>query len=210
MKARLTADSTIFPKRGRRETAQDHAPGLLSGHVRPDFTNAVSRRANHQDQAGDVEKTMAKLSQLGRRHLDQHRPKFVVENRFEWAFGKKVIRGLGVIDKGGPHETPIEAFLGPDPVNNTVYYLDCHGGTSVFKGTVKLEGEDLIFEFATIVGKPATWREVLQFTDKDTMQFTIFSQKDDQWVPVVKQTSKRKQPRIEYIRAITEGMMPRR
>ena len=48
------------------------------------------------------------------------------------------------------------------------------GETSVFKGTVKLEGEDVIFEFATIIGKPATWREVLRFTDKDTMQFTIF------------------------------------
>ncbi len=32
----------------------------------------------------------------------------------------------------------------------------------------------MIFEFATIIGKPATWREVLRFTDKDTMQFTIF------------------------------------
>ena len=47
----------------------------------------------------------------------------------------------------------------------------------MFKGTVKLEGEDSIFEFATIIGKPAKWREVLRFTDKDTMQFTIFGQK---------------------------------
>ena len=69
-------------------------------------------------------------------------------------------------DKGGPHETQIEAISVRDPVNNTVYYLDCHGGTSVFKGTVKLEGEDLIFEFATIIGKPATWREVLHSPTK--------------------------------------------
>ena len=26
---------------------------------------------------------------------------------------------------------PIEAILGQDPVNKTVYYLDCHGGDSV-------------------------------------------------------------------------------
>ena len=95
----------------------------------------------------------------------------------------------------------LKPILGHDPVNKTVYYLDCHGGTSVFKGTVKLEGEDVIFEFATIVGKPATWREVLRFTDKDTMQFTIFGQKGDQWVPVVKQTSKRRQPAVQCIRA---------
>ena len=88
-----------------------------------------------------------------------------------------MIRGLGFTDKGGPHETPIEAILGTDPVNKTVYYLDCHGGTSVYKGTVKLEGEDLIFEFATIIGKPAAWREVLRLTDQDTMQFTIFARR---------------------------------
>ena len=102
---------------------------------------------------------------------------------------------------------PVEAILGRDPVNKTVYYLDCHGGDNVFKGTVKLEGDDLIFEFATIVGKPAKWRESLRFPDKDTMQFTIFSEKDGQWVPIVKQTSKRRQPEVEANELVTEGMI---
>ena len=81
--------------------------------------------------ARDAEKTMAKLSQLVGGTWINTDPKFVVENRYEWAFGKKVIRGLGVTGKGGPRETPIEAILGQDPVNKTVYYLDCHGGTRV-------------------------------------------------------------------------------
>jgi uncharacterized protein YndB with AHSA1/START domain len=157
--------------------------------------------------AGDAEKTMAKLAQLVGGTWINTDPKFVVENHFEWALGKKVIRGLSFTDKGGPRETPIEAILGQDPLTNTVYYLDCHGGTSVFKGTVKLEGEDLIFEFATIVGKPAAWREVMRFTDNDTMQFTIFGQKGDQWVPIVKQTSKRRQPELNASEQVTEGMI---
>ena len=95
----------------------------------------------------------------------------------------------------------VEAILGRDPVNKTVYYVDCHGGDTIFKGTVKLEGDDLVFEFATIVGKPAKWRESLRFPDKDTMQFTIFSEKNGQWVPVVKQTSKRRQPQNGIKRA---------
>jgi uncharacterized protein YndB with AHSA1/START domain len=156
--------------------------------------------------SGDAEKTMAKLSQLVGGTWINTDPKFVVENRFEWALGKKVIRGLGFTDKGGPHETPIEAILGTDPVNKTVYYLDCHGGTSVYKGTVKLEGEDLIFEFATIIGKPAAWREVLRLTE-DTMQFTIFAQKGDQWIPVVKQTSKRRVPEVSASELVAECMI---
>ena len=154
---------------------------------------------------GDAEKTMAKLAQLVGGTWINTDPKFIVENHFEWALGGKVIRGLNFTDKGGPHETQIEAILGQDPVNNTVYYLDFHGGTSVFKGTVNLDGEDLVFEFATIIGKPAAWREVLRFTDKDTMQFTIFGQKDDQWVPIVKQTSKRRQLELTSSDQVTEG-----
>jgi uncharacterized protein YndB with AHSA1/START domain len=156
---------------------------------------------------GDVEKTMAKLSQLVGGTWINTDPKFVVENRYEWALGKKVIRGLGFTGKGSPHETPIEAILGEDSVNKTVYYLDCHGGTDVFKGTVKIEGEDLIFEFATIIGKPAAWREVLRFLDKDTMQFTIFGQQEGQWIPVVKQTSKRRLPESSTAEQVTEGMI---
>src|ERR1039457_3063977 len=86
----------------------------------------------------DTEKTMAKLSELvGGTWVNQD-PKFVIEFRYEWAFGKKAIRGRGTIDKGGPHESPGEAILGRDPVTKTVYYVDCHGGDNVFKGTVNL------------------------------------------------------------------------
>jgi uncharacterized protein YndB with AHSA1/START domain len=172
---------------------------------------AVSSRAADEPLARtgteDADRTMARLSQLVGGTWVNTEPKFVVELRYEWAFGKKAIRGLGVTDKGGPRETSIEAILGPDPVNKTVYYLDCHGGENVLKGTVKLEGEDVIFEFATIIGKPAKWRETLRFTDKDTMQFTIFGQKDNQWVPVVKQTSKRSQPEASTTEQVVEGMI---
>jgi uncharacterized protein YndB with AHSA1/START domain len=155
----------------------------------------------------DTDKTMARLSQLVGGTWVNEDPKFIIEFRYEWAFGNKAIRGLGVIGKGGPRESPAEAILGHDPVTKTVYYVDCHGGDSVFKGTVKLEGEDLIFEFATIIGKPAKWRESLRFPDKDTMQFTIFSEKDGQWVPFVKQTSKRRHSEASASGLVTEGVI---
>jgi uncharacterized protein YndB with AHSA1/START domain len=173
------------------------------GYSVPSWSDEPTVKAD----ANDAEKTMAKLSQLIGGTWINSDPKFVVENRYEWAFGKKVIRGLGVTGKRGPRETPIEAFLGQDPVSKTVFYLDCHGGDSVYKGTVRLEGEDLVFEFATIIGKPAKWRETLKFPDKDTMQFTIFADKNGQWTPVVKQTSKRRQPEFNAAEQVTEGVI---
>jgi uncharacterized protein YndB with AHSA1/START domain len=155
----------------------------------------------------DADKTMTKLSRLVGGTWVSVDPKFVVEFRYEWAFGKTAIRGLGVIGKGSSHEQLGEAIMGSDPVNKTVYYLDCHGGNQVFKGTVKQEGDDLVFEFATVVGAPARWREVLRFTDEDTMQFTIFGEKAGEWVPVVKQTSKRKHPETRPDQVVTEGVI---
>jgi uncharacterized protein YndB with AHSA1/START domain len=154
-----------------------------------------------------TDKTMAALAQLVGGTWVNNNPNFVVENRWEWAFNNKVIRGQGLIGKGSAHETPIEALLGWDPVAKSVFYLDCHGGDQVFKGTVGLEGDKIVFEFATIVGKPASWREVLTFPDKDTMKFTIYGQKDGKWNPVVEQTAKRRRSKTDSGQLVTEGMI---
>jgi uncharacterized protein YndB with AHSA1/START domain len=154
-----------------------------------------------------ADKTIAKLSQLIGGTWVNTNPKFVVEFRYHWAFDKKAIRGVGVLGKGGPHEQRGEAILGWDTVNKTVYYLDCHGGSTVYKGTVKRDGEDLVFDFATIVGAPARWREVLRFPDQDTMQLTIFSEKEGKFVPVVEQTSKRRKSEVEKDQLVTEGVI---
>jgi uncharacterized protein YndB with AHSA1/START domain len=157
--------------------------------------------------ASDAEKTLGKLSQLVGGSWVNTNPKFVVEFSYDWAFDKKVIRGLGAIDKGGPHEQKGEALIGLDPVNKSVFYLDCHGGDTVYQGTVKADAEDLVFEFTTIIGKPARWREVLRFTDADTMQFTIFGDQAGKWIPVVKQTSKRRKSKSESNDVVTEGII---
>ncbi len=155
----------------------------------------------------EADKTFAKLSQLVGGIWVGEDKRFPVESRYEWAFGKSVIRGRGLIGQGSPYEQQIESILGLDPVKKTVYYVDFHGGTSVFQGTVKLEGEDLVFEFATVVGKPARWREVASFPDADTLQFTIFADKDGKWAPLMKQTSKRRHPESRPDQVVTEGVI---
>ncbi len=155
----------------------------------------------------EADKTFAKLSQLVGGTWVGEDKRFPVESRYEWAFGKSVIRGRGLIGQGSPYEQQIESILGLDPVKKTVYYLDFHGGKSVLQGTVKLEGEDLIFEFATVVGKPARWREVASFPDKDTLQFTIFADKDGKWTPLMKQTSKRWHPEVRPDQVVSEGII---
>ena len=170
---------------------------------------AISPALAADDPAGkaSTDKVMKSLSQLVGGTWVNVDPKFVVENHYEWAFGATAIRGFATIGKGSPQEQQSEALIGLDPTNKTVWYLDCHGGKQVYKGTVTQEGDDLVFEFATIVGSAAKWREVLRFTDKNTMQFTIFSGKEGQWIPVVKQTSKRKHAGVPFEQVVTDGII---
>jgi uncharacterized protein YndB with AHSA1/START domain len=134
-------------------------------------------------------------------------PKFRVEFRYDWAFNHTAVRGIGVIDKGGANEAPVEATFGWDPDNKSVYYLDQHGGERVYKGTVRLDGDSAVLEFETLIGPPAKWRSVGKFPDRDTYQFTIYGHKDGKWMRVVEQTLKRKQPCSDESRQITDGII---
>jgi uncharacterized protein YndB with AHSA1/START domain len=155
----------------------------------------------------EAEKAFAKLSQLVGGTWVGEDKRFPVESRYEWAFNETVIRGRGLIGRGSPHEQQIEALMGLDPVKQAVYYVDFHGGKSVLQGTVKLEGEDLVFEFATVVGQPARWREVARFPDADTLQFTIFADKGEKWVPLMQQTSKRRHSEARPDQVVSEGVI---
>jgi uncharacterized protein YndB with AHSA1/START domain len=155
----------------------------------------------------ELDDTLAKLSNLIGGVWSNDNPKFRVEFRYDWAFKQTAVRGIGTIDKGGPNETPVEATFGWDPDKKNVYYLDHHGSERVYKGTARLDGDNVILEFETAIGPPAKWRSVGKFVDKDTYQFTISGEKDGKWSAVVEQTLKRKQPPADDSRQVTEGIV---
>jgi uncharacterized protein YndB with AHSA1/START domain len=166
-----------------------------------------SAKADDKPAAAEQDKALAKLSNLIGGTWANDNPKFKVEFRYEWALKETAIRGIGVIDKGGPHETTAEATMGWDSHKKTVYYLDFHGGNTVYKGTIKLEGDELHFDFETLIGPPGKYRSTAKFPDKDTYQFTILGEKDGKWSPLVTQSLKRKQPLAEDSRQVTEGII---
>ncbi|HMF10743.1 MAG TPA: SRPBCC domain-containing protein [Gemmataceae bacterium] len=154
-----------------------------------------------------LEPALAKMAEMIGGVWSNDNPKFRVEFRYDWAFNRAAVRGLGIIDKGGPNETAVEATFGWDADKKTVYYLDCHGSERIYKGTARLDVDKVILEFETLVGPPAKWRSVGKFADKDTYQFTIYGDKEGKWTPVVEQTLKRKQPTTDDSRQVTEGII---
>ena len=133
-------------------------------------------------------------------------PKFVVENRFSWAFNNTVIRGQGIIGKGLAGEARGDSYLGWDKAAKSVYYVDVHGGDTVYKGTVTTSGDELVFQFASVIGTPGAYRETLQFLGKDEYTFTVFADQKGKWVPIVHMTMHR-QPEGDAHRLVTEGVI---
>jgi uncharacterized protein YndB with AHSA1/START domain len=133
-------------------------------------------------------------------------PKFVVENRFHWAFDNKVIRGHATLGKGNAGEKQGEAYIGWDPAAKNVYYLDCHGGDEVYKGTIKLDGDELVYDFVNVVGPPGKYRNSMKFTSKDEYQFTIFLDQKGKLTPVVR-IAMHRQKDADPHRLVTEAVI---
>ncbi|HEX4590587.1 MAG TPA: hypothetical protein VH120_11690 [Gemmataceae bacterium] len=139
--------------------------------------------AAEKSASAQTDPTIAKLSQFIGGAWVNDNPNFKIEIRYQWVFNKTAIRSTGIIDKGGPHETAIESTVGWDPARKVAYYVDFHGGQTVFNGTAKLEGDEIHFDFVTLIGPPAKWRSVGKLPTPDQYEFTIFSEKDGKWTP---------------------------
>ncbi|HWB13752.1 MAG TPA: SRPBCC domain-containing protein [Pirellulales bacterium] len=173
------------------------APGLLSS------AQAVEKPVPPKP----LDPALAKMAQMIGGVWSNDDPNFLVEFRYDWAFNQTAVRGIGILDKAGANETPVEATFGWDADKKTVYYLDQHGSERVYKGTARLDGDRVILEFETLIGPPAKWRSIGKFVDQDTYEFTIYADKDGKWSPAVEQKLKRKQPPADDSRQITEGVI---
>ena len=142
--------------------------------------------------SAEQEKALAKLSNFIGGVWTNNNPKFKIEFRYEWVFKKTAIRGVGFIDKGGPNETVVESTIGWDPTKKAIYYVDFHGSSTLYKGTIKLDGDEMQFDFETAIGRPGKWRSTAKFPEKDIYESTILGEKDGKWSPMVTLTLKRK------------------
>jgi uncharacterized protein YndB with AHSA1/START domain len=179
---------------------------LLVGCLTLCLVGIKARAADVPATAKPLDPVLQKLAQLVGGVWVNDTPGFVVENRFAWGFNKTVIQGRGILGKGSPGETYGDSYMGYDSAAKNVYYVDVHGGDSVLKGTVATEGDDLVFDFAAVVGTPGKYRETLKYTGKDEYKFTLLAEQKGQWKPIVAMTMHRKTESDPH-RLVTEAVV---
>jgi hypothetical protein len=108
--------------------------GLVAGSLSPALPAGQEPTTRPQKEAVRTDPVMVELARLVGGTWSNHNPRFLIENHYEWAFGDTVVRGSGVAGKGTAHEAQIESFLGWDPVSRSVFYMDCHGGNTIYQG----------------------------------------------------------------------------
>ena len=165
------------------------------------------RAEDKPSDTADRDKALAKLANFIGGVWSNDNPKFKIEFRYEWVFKKTAIRGTGFIDKGGPNETVIESTIGWDPTKKAVYYVDFHGSSTLYKGTIKLDGDEMQFDFETAIGRPGKWRSTAKFPEKDIYESTILGEKDGKWSPMVTLTLKRKSLPADENTQVAEGIV---
>src|SRR5688500_308640 len=75
----------------------------------------------------------------------------VGEFRYTWESG--TLRSRGTLGR-----SVVEAVFGWDPIVKKPYFVDLHGPETVYFGHFGLEGEDLVFDFKSLVGRPSVYR----------------------------------------------------
>lgn len=96
-----------------------------------------------------------------------------VEFRYTWGPDQKSVRGAGRIV-----DMQVESRFAWDPAEKKVYYLDSHGPNTIYFGHLDVQGEELVFNYKTLVGAPGTWMARAHWSDKDTYHGHIESVKD--------------------------------
>ena len=167
---------------------------------------AATTRIQAADNNKPLDSVLAKLAPLVGGVWVNDDPKFVVENRFTWAFDNTVIRGHATLGKGSGGEQQGDAYIGWDSAAKNVYYLDCHGGDTVYKGTIKLEGDEFVYDFVSVIGAPGTYRNSMKFTGKDEYSFAISVNRQGKWVPTVR-IKMHRQKDADPQRLVTEAVI---
>jgi len=91
-----------------------------------------------------------------------------IEWTYEWSPCKRVLRGTERI-----YDVVCETRLGWDPVEERIYYIDIHGPELVYFGYMTEEGNELVFDFESIVGPEGVYRTRGCFLDENTYRSRI-------------------------------------
>jgi uncharacterized protein YciI len=154
----------------------------LAASCGPQSAQAAQAPAGPAADADPVIKELGKL--VGGTWIARLGPNkdYIVDGKAEWTAHGRALRWTGAIGSGRPDSIQIASMMGWDPIKKRVYYLDSHGHDTVYKGSVRKDGDKLVYEFETIVGPDGKWKNEQTMPDKDTLHSQLWQWREGKWV----------------------------
>lgn len=92
---------------------------------------------------------------------------------------KTVIEGEGTVGDPKKPVLKMTTKIGIDPIDNSVFYLDGHNGTTNYFGRCTMEGKSIVFDFTALTGDKGHWHNKSSMPDDYTLESTLYAVGDD-------------------------------
>ncbi len=101
-----------------------------------------------------------------------------VAQRFKLV-AKDLIEGEGTVGDPKKPVLLMHSKIGIDPVDNSVFYMDGHNGTTNYFGRCTMEGKAIVFDFTALTGDKGHWHNKSTMPDDNTYSAVLYSVAED-------------------------------
>ena len=118
---------------------------------------------------------------------------FRVRVVYEWGIEKKLLKAKSYLTRESGEKLVYESVFAYHPEKKAIIFLSVGGDGGIFDGTMtpKDGSFESVFTAFSAAGKGSTFRQVLQFRDDDTISWTVFARKGEEWTKVIDETQHR-------------------
>jgi hypothetical protein len=113
---------------------------------------------------------------------------------YEWGLNRKLLKAKSYLVGDRGEELVYESVFGWHPKRREIFFYSFSGQGYIFEGTVSRQKDtfEILFESHAKAGT-ATYRQTIQFLDKDHTLWTVFLNKGDEWIKVIESKQQREE-----------------
>jgi hypothetical protein len=105
---------------------------------------------------------------------------------YEWGLNHRLVKAKSYLTTDQGERLVHESVFTWHPQKKKLVFLSVSSEGGIFDGSIEQKGDTFELPFESYSGdKATTYRQTIQFVDKDHTLWTVFAKKGDEWVKVI-------------------------